>query len=257
MKKSVLLLLTILVYTTIVYATEPEVNFLKDGKQKIIQENQGRPDLPGDFMIGLGLSYWSGRPEGMGQSVWGSRMMSIHYLRKLNVLEESKFSLHTGLGFSFERYAMRNPSTTIAFQEAEGGGQELAIQPLFELYPNAMRIRKSKIPMNYFEIPFEVRWRSNRYDPKRSLVLTAGTRVGYLFSSHTKVKYIEGGQNKVSKQKERFNQNQFRISAYGKVGLGNFGLFYNYVFTPQFEAGKGPAETEMAPMMIGLSFALF
>ncbi|MCC5930504.1 MAG: outer membrane beta-barrel protein [Cyclobacteriaceae bacterium] len=257
MKKGVLLFLTILVYTTATYANDPEADVLKDGKQKIIQENQGRPDLPGDFMIGLGVSIWNGRPDGMGQSIWGSRMMSLHYMRKLNVLEESKFSVHTGLGFSFERYALRKPSTTIGYQDADGGGQEVAIQPLFELYPNAQRIRKSKIPMNYFEIPLELRWRSNRYDPKRSLVITAGTRVGYLFSTHTKVKYTEGGQNKVSKQKERFDQNQFRISAYGKVGFGNFGLFYNYVFTPQFEKGKGPAETEMAPMMIGISFALF
>lgn len=253
------LLLTLLVFLTFSMAHSTQPGTLdepqQDGGKKIIQEVQGRPDLPGDLMIGVGFSIYANTPEGMGQNIWRSKLFSVHYLRDLNAFGESKFSVHAGLGFSFERFAFSR-SVTIGNVPDDQGNPEMSLIQLNDVYDEAA-IGKTKLAMNYFEIPLEFRWRSNRYDPKKGVIITAGARGGYLFRSHTKVKYSQGGETKTNKQREKFNQNNFRVTAFGKIGYGNFGLFYQHSFTPQFKTNEGPLNTEMFVTNVGISFALF
>ena len=111
--------------------------------------------------------------------------------------------------------------------------------------------------MNYIDIPLELRWRLKKYDPKRSLTVTLGGKVGYLFDSKTKVKYDEDGETKKTKQKEKFELSSLRYGAYAKVGFGGFTAFYYYSLSDLFKKDKGPMGTTMYPMTFGLSLALF
>ncbi len=98
---------------------------------------------------------------------------------------------------------------------------------------------------------------SRKYDPRSSVKITIGAKVGFLFGSKTKVKYTENGETKKTKQKEKFELSPIRYGVYGKLGYGGFSAFYYYSISELFIKDKGPMGTTMYPMTFGLSLALF
>jgi len=102
-------------------------------------------------------------------------------------------------------------------------------------------------------MPLEFRFDTNPKDVSRSFSFSVGGRVGILMEAHTKIKYIDNGLNGTYKDKQLHGLNQFRYSAYTRIGLGNFNLFGFYNLSPLFSANKGPAATTMNTMTIGIS----
>lgn len=129
--------------------------------------------------------------------------------------------------------------------------------PLDSIYGRGTSYRKSQINPNYIDIPLEFRWISRKYDPKSSLKIAIGAKVGFLIDSKTKVVYEEGGEKKTTKQKEKYELNTFRYGAYIKVGYAGFSAFYYYGISELFQKDKGPMGTAMYPMTFGISLALF
>mgnify|MGYP000527761402 CR=1 FL=1 len=75
--------------------------------------------------------------------------------------------------------------------------------------------------------------------------------------SKTKVKYSEFGENKKTKQKEKFEMSTIRYGAYAKLGYGGFSAYCYYGLSDLFNKDKGPMGTTMYPITFGLSLALF
>ena len=222
---------------------------------KLIQEEAGRPDIPGDLTVEFGFNWVQENSPGYGFKTMNSRTFNAYYLYEFRI-GESAFSFHPGIGVGTEKYAF-DKDITLGYGYDSLGNQEVQYIPLDSIYGVGADYKKSQINTNYIDIPMELRWRLKKYDPKRSLTVTLGGKVGYLFDSKTKVKYAEDGETKKTKQKERFELSSLRYGAYAKVGFGGFTAFYYYSLSDLFKKDKGPMGTTMYPMTFGLSLALF
>lgn len=222
---------------------------------KAIQETVGRPDIPGDLMIEFGFNWVQEHPPLIGFNTMGSRTFNAYYLYEKNI-GETAISFHPGIGIGTEKYKFAQ-DLTLGYGQDSLGNRELQFVPLDSIYGVGTQYVKSQINPNYIDIPIEFRWRSRKYDPKSSFKIAVGGKVGFLFDSKTKVKYKEDSQNKITKQKEKWELNSIRYGVYGRLGYGGFSAFCYYSLSDLFAKDKGPMATTMYPLTFGLSLALF
>lgn len=212
-----------------------------------------RPDIPGALGVEFGFMVVPDFPAEMELNPIGSSMFSGYYKYDINI-GESNFSVHPGLEISFSKFSFKKDVTLVSQQA--GDDFETILVGLDSVSPGT-NFKKSLLKSTYIEIPLEVTFRTNRQFPKRSFKITLGAKAGYLVSAKTKIKFLEDGQDKITKQKEKYNLKPFKVTLVGKIGLGKIGLFYNYDMLPLFNDDKGPSKTTAATMSIGLSLDLF
>ena len=251
------------IFLTLIFATMISLCHAQDSKSgnnksshqsKLIHEQAGRPDVPGDLIIEIGFNSLMNSPDQMNMKLWGSKIFNTYYLYDVPI-GDSHFSFHPGFGIGTEKYAFAD-DVTLGYTTNTNNNREVTIVGLDSLYSNAS-FSKSKLATTYIDIPMEIRWISRKYDPKRSLKITIGGKIGYLIDSHTKVKYSQGGETKKAKSKQDFELNDIRYGAYGKLGYGNFSLFYYQSISDLFKKDKGPYQTDTSPIMFGISLGLF
>jgi hypothetical protein len=229
------------------------------------KKTSARPDIPGTFVLEIGLNRALGAPSQFKQGLWGSRSLNIYYQYELRILK-SRFSFVPGIGFSLERWKFKD-GRILAYNDASVG-TELALWA-----PNRLGytsgVRKSQLITNYFEIPVELCYRTRPEDPARSFKIAIGGRIGYLFDSFSKVKYKDDGQVKHIKDKQDFELTKIRYGLTGRIGVGNVSLFGYYNLNSLFESGKGPwnftgsgtsevaAKKDYSTLTIGISLASF
>ena len=226
-------------------------------QSKVIQEVGGRPDIPGDLMIEFGFNWVQEHSPGIGWNTMGSRTFNAYYLYEAN-LGESAFSFHPGIGVGTEKYKFTD-DLTLEYGLNDDGERELQYVPLDSIFGLGTSYVKSQVNPNYIDIPLEFRWRSRTYDPKRSVKIAIGGKVGFLFDSKTKVKYTDriDGDKKISKQKESWQLNTIRYGAHMRLGYGAFSLWGYYGLSDLFKKDEGPQATTMYPITFGVSLALF
>jgi hypothetical protein len=230
------------------------LNFGAFGQEKT--KKVYRPDIPGSFLIDLGLNNGFGKPQYFNQGFWGSRTLNIYYHYPVR-LGETKFSYNPGGGFSFERFKFTNNYSLIP----QTDGTYTLDDPTKTILQLAS-IHKSMLVANYFDLmPLEFRFDGNPKDVSRSFNVSIGARIGFLVESHTKLKYTQNGVNEVLKGKQNNGLNSFRYGVYGRLGIGNFNFFGFYNISPYFATNKGPLNnsttdlnhTTMNTMTIGIS----
>jgi hypothetical protein len=218
-----------------------------DPKEKV---RKGRPDIPGTFLVDLGLNFPSKDTVGFSTGFWGSRSLNVSYQLDKRV-GQTKFSVHPGLGLGLERYKFTNFYTPVyingdlkMIHAATGQGPDFAV-------------KKSQLITNYFDALFEVRFTTNPNDPARSFKTSLGVKAGALLNAATKLKYTQEDETRKIKDKQNWNVNQFRYGVILRVGAGNFNVFGYYSLTPIFKDGKGPDQAEITNFMAGISLAGF
>jgi hypothetical protein len=252
----VILLTAVLVSSLTVFAQEATPKNNKANRaSKLIQEKAGRPDIPGDLMIEFGFNWIQEHPEGIGFNTVGSRTFNAYYQYEMNI-GESAFSFHPGIGIGTDKYKFSD-NLTLGYGLDSLGEQEVQLVSLDSIFGTGVAIKKSQINASYIDIPLEIRWISRKYDPKRSLKIAIGGKVGFLIDSKTKIKYTEDSESKIVKQKENFELSQLRYGAYMKLGFGGFSAFGYYSLSDTFKKDKGPMDTTMYPFTFGFSLALF
>jgi hypothetical protein len=202
-----------------------------------------RPDIPGNFVLDLGINRSRQVPENWTQALWGSRTLNLYYQYPIRI-QKSKFTVNPGLGFAFERFKLKggwsmnpqpNPdgsySLELASQTPELGGDFGA------------SIRKTMIVANYFDIPLDVRFDTNPEDKARSFNVSLGGRFGLLYDAFTKIKYRYNGETMVLKDKQDHGLNPFHYGLYTRFGTGSFALFMFWNLSPYFATSKGPTDT--------------
>jgi hypothetical protein len=209
-----------------------------------------RPDIPGIFIVDLGLTRGSHITPNWDQGLWGSRTLNVYYQYPLRI-RKSKFSFNPGAGFGFDRYKMRNEYT---FQSTPDPDGSFSLVPANQVFAGST-IHKSQIIADYFDFPFDFRYDTRPDDRSRSFNVTLGGRFGYLYNAMTKVKYSDNGQSIANKDKQDHGLNPIRYGVYGRIGGGGFNFFCFYNLSPLFASGKGPAQTQMTSVTIGISLS--
>lgn len=206
-----------------------------------------RPNIPGSFMIDLGVNQGINKPANFKQGFWGSRTVNLYYQYPMR-MGRSNFSFSPGIGASFERWLFTNDY--VLADTTDNSKDEFLLVPGKEFFGG---IKKSMLVANYVEIPLEFRFDTAPEDIARSFNVALGGRIGYLFDSKMKVKYREDSETKILKDKQNLGLSQFRYGVYTRIGVGAFNIFGFYNLTPLFEKGKGPDKTTMNSYTVGIS----
>lgn len=198
-------------------------------------QKTSRPDIPGTFVVEIGVNRDLSGPDNFDIGFWGSRAANIYYQYDIRLFK-SRLSLVPAIGVSLERFKFRNLATM-------GFDSDDSLRLLSPTEAGYTRVKKSQLITNYVELPIELRYSSNPEDPARSFKAGVGFRIGYLYDSFNKVKFTQDGETKKIKDKQNFNLNDFRYGVFGRVGLGNFSVVGYYNLTNLFKDGKGPGVT--------------
>ncbi len=208
-----------------------------------------RPDIPGSFLVELGLNFKNGVvPPDFKQGFWGSRTVNFYYQYPIRIMK-SRISFNPGIGLSLERWKFTNGFTLAPTPISDGS---YPLVPAKDLYPNGT-VKRSMLVNNYIEAPLEFRYDTNPEDIARSFNVSIGGRIGYLYDSFTKVDYTDNGEDKSVKEKQLHGMNRIRYGMYGRVGLGGFSFFAYYNISPMFQDGKGPVQSNMNSVTMGIS----
>ncbi len=212
-----------------------------------------RPDVPGQLGVEFGMTLVPDFPDELSLNFIGTNTFSGYY--KYDVyIPDSKFSFHPGVAITSMKYSFSN-NVTLSSELVNDDYQTLLLG--LDSIGSDRLYKKSLLKTTYFEVPLEFTFRTNQEFPKRSFKFTLGAKGGVLISSKTKVKFEQDNQNKVIKQKERYDLSLFKVTAVARIGYGSFNLFYNYSLLPVFEKNKGPLDTEANRMTFGISLDLF
>ena len=210
-----------------------------------VRQANARPDIPGHVKVEFGWNFLENEPAPMAINSFGSRTFNVTYSYEFPV---GNFGLYIvpGIGLGLDRFKFDNDFTLS--QDADGN---VSFVDLAEVGP-----KKSHLVANYVDIPIEFRFYVNNADRKRSFHIGFGGKFGVLFSSHTKIKFDEGGETVIDKEKRSFGLNPFRYGAIGRLGYGGVSAFTYVSLSELFE--DGPAGTnDTTNWMIGLSVNLF
>lgn len=240
----------------------PSLLFGQTDKETTVK---GRPDIPGTFSIEFGFNRLTRPPQDLRYGFWGSRTLNLYYYYDQRI-GNTKFSVHPGLGVGMERFKLISFLQTYSDTTIRISGATLIRQPGGTQLVNSGRVlfndttrsaSKSMFIINYFDIPVEFRFTANTNDPAKSFKAAIGGRVGFLLNAHTKLKYNEDGETKKVKNRQSFNLNEMRYSAFARIGVGNAYLSFYYNFSDLFKAGRGPDGTRTSSYTITLTLTAF
>lgn len=127
---------------------------------------------------------------------------------------------------------------------------------VFTRLPDSLQYKKSKITITYWDVPIEIRVRSNPSAKGNAFKFAAGFKFGVMLSNHYKYRGDSWTEdNRQVKFKTYYIDNMMRIryGAYARIGYGKFTVMGTYYLTPLFEKGKGPESTVVS---LGLSFLI-
>jgi hypothetical protein len=257
-------LIVLLFFTTVAFAqnTEPA-------------KKTKRPDIPGTFVVELGVNRLTSKPNEVKYGLWGSRTANVYYQYDMRIMN-SKFSFHPGIGLSMERFkfmsynqyysndTVRLDNPTLIFDNAGNTRFQDFGHVLYDgdtlgqpNWASTLTTKKSMLVTNYIDVPLELRFSTKPDDPARSFKIAIGARIGYLLNTSTKIKYKENGDLKKLQNHNDYNLTRFRYGAQMKVFIGNFALFGYYNLTPLFKENKGPAATDTQTWTAGIALHSF
>lgn len=164
----------------------------------------------------------------------------INFLEQNFNLIRNHVGLITGLGLEYNNYRFDN--------NVRLGSDENGIIGYFDKEPNTT-YKKSKLVVNYLNLPLLLEYQTNNKDNLNSFHLAAGIVGGLRIGSHTKIVYDSGKYNK-DKEKDDFYLNPFKWDATVRAGWGVIDLYATYSMSTLFKKDKGP---ELYPFSIGFT----
>ena len=229
--------------TTIIIASDGDVEIEREKKEK----------KPADF------NYWSGIDFGVNGYFMDNEFgfnndpdnihMELNLARSfninLNVFEYSteigseKVLFVTGLGFRFNRYAFKNTTTTLSFDDTSVFPQ---VDSVNSFHKNFLNTSYVSIPLMFAVVPGK--------DAKKSFHMAAGLIGSLRMGSRVKQRYEVNNQNFKDLKRGHYHINPFLVDASVRIGVDRFTIFANYGLTPLFERNKGP---EYYPFAVGIA----
>jgi len=248
----ILVIITFLLTTGLTIAQDVKVDEKEEKDKKGLEG--ARPDLPGVLGFDLGFVVTSDFPDPIATKIWPSIFFRGYYKWDL-YLGNSNFSLHPGISFASETITFKD---NVSFaSEPTNDGFKTVVVGLDSILRPDIEIKRSQFNAVYFGIPIEITYRTNKEIPKKAFKFTVGVNLDLRIDSKTRIRYIENGESKVFKQKEKYDLAWYRVNLTGRFAYASLGIFYNYSLTPLFEGDNGPLGTISYPMSFGITFDLF
>jgi len=181
----------------------------------------------------------------------GYEYMDLRYEKSTNVainlieqnfnLIQNHFGVTTGLGVEWQNYRFDNNAIFTTDEDGVTGG----------FYEGEKNYTKSKLVVNYLNLPILFEYQTNRFSKKNSFHIGAGLLTGLRIGSHTKMVYEDGKKQKEKyKDDDGFDINPFKFALMTRIGWGIINLYGNYNLNTLFEENRGP---ELYPFAVGIT----
>ncbi len=170
--------------------------------------------------------------------------VKVNFLEQNFNLIKNHLGLVTGLGLEYCNYRFDNNVILEKVDNKLGG---------FYDESQDRDYKKSKLVVNYLNLPILLEYQTNAHDNLNSFHIAAGVTGGLRIGSHTKIVYSADKENK-DKVRDDFYLNPFKMDLTAKAGWGILNLTANYSLTKLFKTDKGP---ELYPFTVGITLANF
>ncbi len=211
------------------------------------KDRYAQPELPGDLMIDVGMTFLRDEPTEMPLQNFNSRSVGIYYSHYFKLTDRITFN--PAIGITAEKLRLDNSSN---FQADSDNSI------VFDTLRNRGDLRTNKLAINYLEIPFEFRYYPKPTVDGEGFFISVGGILGARIESHTKIKYDFNNVRRTEKLRDRFGLEDFRFGAQARVGLRGIHLFAKYYFTDVFRPGQAPGgEASPGILTFGINFSGF
>ncbi len=190
------------------------------------------------FMFQLGYDGWSNTPDSV--NIGGLSRSANVYLCYDFPIKNSNFSFAAGAGigtsglfFQDQKVIIDDTLTQIQFVDVEE-----------DTY------KKFKYALAYAEVPFELRYFTNKQNRNKGFKAAIGLKVGALINAHTKGKRIYNNKPIWEKVSTRRFLETYRAAGTLRMGYGNFSVYGAYHINSLFRVGNGPEGVQ--PYSIGV-----
>ena len=182
---------------------------------------------------------WQGMPDSV-KSRTINQGVNIYVMYNFP-MSQSNFSLAIGAGMGSHNLFMKGIIKTDAQNKS-------AFYPVKDIHNKPLSYDKSKLNLTYVDIPLELRFKN-----KDQYRFSAGFKVGFLISDHTKYKgnSFDGSGKKIKvKSADIDNIENIRYGISALVGYKWVNLTFFYSLSKVFTAGRGP---KVYPISLGIS----
>ena len=193
-----------------------------------------RPDLPGSLVVDYGLNSFRNAPTDVKLNSFKSKTVNVVYYYDFPIGDRG-FTFTPGFGLGLERFSFEdNKMLTSTVNSANE--RSIAVSDVATVYPQANTLNESKLGLNYFDIPLELRFYSKKDNMSRGFRAAIGAKVGILYSSFTKVKLEDNAaDSRMIKDRQDLGFQRFRYGVQARVGFGGISLFGYYELSDKFD----------------------
>lgn len=217
----------------------------------------GRPNIPSDLTLEFGFNQLTNRPEDMGMKFFPSKTFNIYYQYPVEIFgEHSGFTMDIGFGIGTDKYSFKNDETL--YNNPVLGPESSELKPIKDVLGDKIKINKNVVAANYFDIPIDFTYHFNKSNYTKGFKLSVGGKVGYLYESHTKVKYEnnEGLKRKI-KDSQNFGLEKLRYGISVKAGSPGFYAWTYFGLNDVFQKDMGPFKTQASQINFGIAVNVF
>lgn len=199
--------------------------------QKVIETTYKKFDLG----LGFFTDIWQDLPEGTdARTINQGFLLNLMYNHRFG---KSGVSMAIGIGTSFHNLYSNTIITDIK-------ADSIAFQPIGD----TIDYKKSKLQASYFDIPFELRYRS-----KKGFRIAFGFKVGFLYDSKVKYKGERLSNDGVEIKSKSKTVNQLEAVQYGptfRIGYKWINVFGYFSLSKLFKEDRGP---QAYPISVGIA----
>ena len=185
-----------------------KTNYATAAAGNYIVNKPGSPDLgPNDFKLktvkSVNINFWV-------------------FMQRLSLVK-NYVNLKYGLGVELNNYRFKS---NISLNEG-GPNPYLASQNISHpfVFRDSINFSKNKLAADYATIPLMINFNSNPDNSSKSVRLSGGVSMGYLYSSRNKQKSGERGKHK---NRGDYDLDKWKFSYVGELGLGPVNLYGSY-----------------------------
>lgn len=219
-----------------------------DGAYNLEQENLSNYV---SLTVDWGISSLLRSPQNMDLFWWRSRVLGANLYYNIPI-KSSHFVVSCGAGISNVDYLFKDGQYTIGRDKST---RKTSIIPTSNIVPTGKKANKSELSIWNTDFIIELKFDSNKEEPREGFFVAVGANVGYQFSPATSIHYKEDDENKKWIIYDRYNLSKPRYGVLLRMGWERFGAFYHQTLSPIFN-DQGPAAKSILPFSVGVSVNL-
>lgn len=217
----------------------------------------GRPNIPSDLKFEFGFNQLNNRSEDMGIRFFAARTFNVYYQYPISIFgEASGFTMDIGIGVGTDKYAFKDDQTL--YNNPTLGPESSQLQDIRDVLGENINIKKNVVAANYFDIPLDFTYHFNKANYSKGFQVSVGGKIGYLYESHTKVKYEDSNRLKRQiKDSQNYGFEKLRYGISVKAGSPGFYAWSYFGLNQVFQKGMGPNGTEATQINFGIAVNVF